>query len=136
MRRLLPILAVLALAGGCDSGTDVDLTMADVAGTYVATTLTSTDGATTDHLAEGSEITIVLSEAGTTTGRMFIVGGEEDGSDYDVDLTGTWSLDGTTVEFSHAADTFLRDMPFTYSGGRLSGTATFGVAVEAVLTRQ
>jgi hypothetical protein len=135
MNRFLSTVVLLTMAG-CGSGTDVELTMADVAGSYEATTLTTTSGSTTDHLAQGSEIAIVLMENGTTTGRMFIVGGDEDGGDYDVDLTGTWSLSGRTVEFSHDADTFLRDMPFAYSDGRLSGTAVFGTEVEAVLTRQ
>lgn len=51
--------------------------------------------------------------------------------------SGTWSLEGNVVEFSHEADTFLRDMAFQFEDGRLSGDETFGdVRVRIVMERR
>jgi len=54
-----------------------------------------------------------------------------------MDLAGTWALDNTSVRFDYAADTFLRDMTFSYSSNRLSGEATFSrVTINVVLREQ
>jgi len=105
--------------------------MSEVAGTYVASrnggtthgVLTSTTGAqTTDHLAAGATITLQLHADGTTTGHAFIPDPQEP---LDADLTGTWSLSGSTVHLSHAEDTFLRDITFDATGDALVAEATF-----------
>lgn len=126
-------IAVLALAVfviGCESTTELgetDLTAADVAAAYEATTLTTTTaGEVTDELAAGAQLRITLEEDGATSGRLFVPGGDEDGSDFDADLAGTWGIDGETVTFDHPADTFVRNMPFEYQNGRLVGERTFG----------
>ncbi len=112
-------------------------TVQDVAGTYEATTFTTEEaGTTTDRLAAGASITLTLGADGSTTGRLFVPGGAEDGSDFDADLTGTWTLSESTVELAHDADTFMRDMPFAVDGSRLVGEATFsGVMIRVVLTK-
>lgn len=53
-------------------------------------------------------------------------GALDGGGDFDADLAGSLTLNGDTVTFDQAADTFLRDMPFEYRDGRLVGDATFG----------
>jgi hypothetical protein len=123
----------LALLTACSDALTVD----DLAGSYSATTFTTQEGsATTDWLTGGASIHVTLSAAGNTSGRLFVPGGNEDGSDLDADLTGTWALAGSQVTFQHSADTFLRDMPFTVDAGRLIGEATFsGVTVRVVLER-
>ena len=99
-----------------------------VAGTYRATLFTMEEaGVTTDWLALGASVTLVLNADGTTAGRVFVPGGGQAGSDFDVDLTGNWKLDGTTLVLDHAAETFLRQMPLSVEGSRLSGAHTFGV---------
>ena len=71
---------------------------------------------------------------GTTTGRLFVPGGNEDGSDLDEDLTGTWSLSNSTVTFSQTADTFIRDAEFTATHDLLTGEGTFnGSTIQLVL---
>ena len=42
----------------------------------------------------GSTVAITLATNGTTTGRLFVPGGADDGSDLDGDLAGTWTLSG------------------------------------------
>ncbi|MFN2565350.1 MAG: hypothetical protein ABR499_10120 [Gemmatimonadaceae bacterium] len=121
---------LLAAAVGCGSATAPSVQA--VAGTYAATQLNTTaNGTTTDQLAAGASITLTLNPNGTTSGE-FIVPGE-----LDEDLTGTWTLNGTTVELSHSADTFLRDMPFQVQGNALVGDQTFGgTRVRVRLVRQ
>jgi hypothetical protein len=134
MRKTLVLAAAsLTLLPGCSDTLTVD----DLAGSYSATTFTTREaGATTDWLAAGAFINLTLTATGNTTGRVFVPGGNEDGSDFDADLTGTWALAGSQVTFQHSADTFLRDMSFAVDAGRLTGEATFsGVTVRVVLER-
>jgi hypothetical protein len=120
-------LALAAILVGCGDDDGFSPTVDTVAGTYAASVLTLTTlTGTVDLLAEGSEITVTLSTDGTTEGHAFIPEGGEDGGDFEEDLTGTWALDSTTVTFDHEADTFIRDVDFTASRGRLSGEITGG----------
>jgi hypothetical protein len=111
--------------------------MESVAGTYSASEFAVLEGGTTtDVFAAGGSITLTLAGAGTTTGRVFVPAGGENGADFDEDLAGTWALRDSTVTLDHAADTFLRDMTFTVRGRQLFGEETFtGVTVSIVLTR-
>lgn len=150
-RKKLPTLTVILLFGaglgacGDDDGFGPEpIDQGDVAAAYEATTFTSTtDGETTDQLAEGAEFDITLNADGTTSGQLFVPGGAEDGGDFDVSLDGTWSFDGATdqVEFEHTADTFVRDMTFTAvradGAVQLRGDETFaGTTIEVALEQQ
>ncbi len=134
LRFASPILCAAALACSDTAAP----TTAEVAGSYRATTFTAVESSgTTDLLAQGSLLNMVLTAEGGTTGRLFAPGGDEDGSDLDADLTGTWVLHGDTVEFDHAADTFVREMPFVFANGTLSGEATFsGTSLRVVMQKQ
>lgn len=136
VRRWFPMLfaaALMVVIPACDSDpAETDDPAALVVGDYIAeeelgafrlTTLV--DGVETDWLAQGAIIEMTLHANGTTTGRMFIPGADEDGGDFEADLTGTFTVTGSVVEFDHAADTFIRDMPFTWVDGRLTGDRTF-----------
>lgn len=98
---------------------------AAVAGSYHATALITIEGGQrVDHIANGSTINIVLTPQGTTTGTIhFAAAGGDPG--FDASLAGTWELDGAWVTFDHAADTFLRDMIFTWHLGQLAANDTF-----------
>ena len=107
-----------------------------VAGRYEATTLVVIeDTGSFDALSAGADIEITLHENGTTTGLFFVPGGDDDGSDFDADLTGTWTVtdDGSRVRLSHAADTFLRDVDLQVRGNTLVSNEG---GVQLVLTRQ
>lgn len=132
-----PIVLILPALLACGDATSP--TIATVAGSYVATLFTVQDGATPaeDLIAGGGLITLTLRTDRTTSGRLFVPGGGEMGQDFDVDLAGTWTLDGTIVTLDHAADTFLRDMPLTVANNRLEGQHIFGSATVSVeLERQ
>jgi hypothetical protein len=123
--RLAPAALVLLLAcGGSDSFTPTEET---VAGTYEASAFTATSfSGTTDLLLAGAIVDATLAPDGTTSGRLFVPGGAEDGSDLDEDLTGTWTLTGQTVTFDHAADTFITDVEFIAGRNTLTAEGTFG----------
>lgn len=132
LKKLATTVALGAVALiGCDDATEPD--MATVAGSYQATTFVGhTETGDIDVLAEGGSLTMTLTATGTTTGSLFVPGGEEDGTDAVVDLSGTWTLDGDEVTFDHDSDTFLRDVTFTYEGGRLISSSVYA---DVVLTR-
>ena len=127
--------AVLFLAA-CDSPTEPP-TVASVAGEYTATEFrVTTPGESVDLLQEGVELDIDLRADGTTAGRLFAPGLDEDGGDLDADLAGRWTLQGDTVRFQHDADTFLRDMDFIAQGSRLEGNRDFGGARIRITLRK
>lgn len=135
LRSPAVLLAAVALLAGCQDdvlGPDMEA----VAGTYTATEfrITTTSGAE-DILTMGGHITISLASDGTTTGSIFVPAFDGD-AEVSESLDGTWSLAGRTVEFSHAVDTFLRDMSFRYTdAGTLVGDELFTDGlVEVVLT--
>lgn len=121
----LVVLGVLLAACGEDDG--FSPSEENVAGTYSAAefTLTDADG-TLDLLALGAEVDVILAADGTTSGHLFVPGGGEGGEDFESDLTGTWSLDGSIVTFGQAGDNLLPDVEFMASRDRLTGEATFG----------
>jgi hypothetical protein len=133
-RLAAPVVCAVALACGDPAAP----TVADLAGSYSATTLTWQDSTgTTNWLAQGSSLSIVLMANDSTRGRLFVPGGDENGADLEADLAGSWVLRGDTVEFDQAADTFVRDMPFVFAGGKLAGQATFsGGTVRVVMVKQ
>jgi len=113
------------------------VTVGDVAGSYAASTFTITEGGEVDDLlSEGGRLDLALDLSGAANGHMFVVGADEDGSDFAVDLTGIWMLEDSQATFDFAQDTFLDDVVFTFAEGRLTSEATFGAeTICVVLTR-
>lgn len=134
-RRIVPLVLVLTtLIIGCGDDPYAP-TIDEVIGSYVLTDLVVTQGtATNDLIAEGVTADITLLTDGTTTGTLFIPASVNiDGVDLNDDLAGTWSLRGDKIDFDHSADTFLRDVEWTYSEGQISVDAGW---IFAVLDRQ
>jgi hypothetical protein len=128
-------LTLFTLALACKDSTEP--TMAGVAGTYNATTfITTTSGTATNQLARGATLSIVLTAQGTVTGAL-VIPADAANPAVNESMSGTWSLNGSTVSFSQTADTFVRDMAFTFTNGTLVGDQTFsGTRIQATLTRQ
>jgi hypothetical protein len=124
---------VLSLAACGDKGVT---SPSDLAGTYIATQLTTTTGGvTTNQLAAGASVTLVLAADGRTTGRLFVPASTSPAVDQS--LTGTWSIVNNDIDLNSTADTFLRDMLFRVSGNTLVGDQTFGATrIQIVLTKQ
>lgn len=137
--QFLAVAGLALLACGDDGFSP---TVETVAGDYQATTLTATQATGTVNLLQGGgSLMLTLLVNGGTTGRLFIPGGGETGEDLDVDLTGSWTLTGSTVTFLQpGADTFIRDMTFTAGPNSIRGEETFpttggDITITVVLTR-
>jgi hypothetical protein len=128
MRSLLGAPTALAFAVlliGCGDDDSFSPTVENVSGSYSAASFTLATGTgTIDLLALGADVTAVLEPDGTTTGHLSVPGGGEGGEDVEEDLTGAWTLSGTTVTFDMESDTFLRDVEFTAGENTLTGEFT------------
>ena len=138
MRTVIRRMALgLALAAAACSDETFDPTNENVAGAYSAETFTiTTAGGVEDLLALGAEVTITLAADGTTTGRLFVPDGEEEGGDLERDLTGTWTLADAIVTFDHESDTFIRDVQFTATEDRLTSEGLFGPQTLRLVLRK
>ena len=125
MRIPYLLLVAVALGAACgDSTGNGTLTLDDVAGAYHATRFEREEGGiVTDELALGASIDLTLAANGSTTGTLFVPMGNSDGTDFQADLTGTWTLNGQAVTLSHPSATFLVDVVFAYTPGTLSGAS-------------
>lgn len=131
-------LAAVALAGCGGSDNPFSPTISNVAGTYNATsfTATSTELGTINLLSAGATVRVVLDPDGTTTGHIFVPDLGQEGGELDADLTGTWTLSGSTVTFSQTADTFIRDVEFTAAQNSLESEGTFeGTTIHLALAK-
>ncbi len=133
LSRLFIALSCVALIAACGDGGSSTTGIsggssypATVDGTYSATVVTLTEaGGSTDLLAEGVVISLVLTPGGATTGTMTVPAAySESGEEEILSLNGTYTYDATTgiVTLAHAADTFLRDTTWHAKGTQLKGT--------------
>lgn len=131
--RLCVALSCVVLVAACGEGGPTTTGIsggssypATVDGTYSATVVTLTEaGGSTDLLAEGVVISLVLTPGGATTGTMTVPAAySESGEEEILSLNGTYTYDATTgiVTLAHAADTFLRDTTWHAKGTQLKGT--------------
>ena len=133
-RRLSAASLVLALFGCGDAAGP---TAHSVGGSYRATSflVTGADGST-DYLAAGATLFLTLRPAGQVVeGRLTIP--EALGGPLEVDLSGTFVLDGEWVRIRNASDTFVRSVPWRIGDGTLTAAdeAGGGARVSATLTR-
>jgi hypothetical protein len=144
-RRIAALATFATLAfTACEApGEPVD-PRAAVVGTYLADEsfgaielTTVANGVTVDWVAAGAQVELELRRDGTTAGHVVVPEADDGQEDFEADLTGTWTISGNTIQLSHSADTFLRDMPLTVRAGALEGDETFGdVRVRLVLARR
>jgi hypothetical protein len=78
-----------------------------------------------DELAAGSTLNLNLASNGTTSGHLHVAASASN-PELDADMTGTWREDGNVVTVSQAADTFVKDMPFTLSNDPVNGWILVG----------
>ncbi|HKR09567.1 MAG TPA: hypothetical protein VJS39_10285 [Gemmatimonadaceae bacterium] len=113
---------------------------ATLAGNYTATQWVTTGGSgQTNQIVAGSTLTITLNSNGSTTGHMHLVASAGNPA-VDADMAGTWTLIGSTVQFTQSADTFVKDMQFgvVANGAKwaLEGDQVFsGTRVQLTLTQ-
>ena len=128
--RALILTVALASLGACSDSTEP----ASLAGQYTATKFTSTlDDTTIDILGGGASISITLTNAGTTTGRLFVPASLTGGTDFEASMDGTYTVSNGAITFQQNADTFFRDLTFTQTGNTLVGSGVFGGATDSVV---
>lgn len=134
-RATAALVCAVSLSVAACGNDDTPVSPLTIAGTYTATQLTTTTGGvTTNQLAAGASVTLVLSPDGSTVGRLFVPASTSPA--LDVSLNGTWSLSNRDVDLTSSADTFLRDMLFRVDGNTLVGDQTFGATrIQIVLTK-
>ena len=124
--------SLLLLAAGC--GDDPEVT------TYAATTfqVTQTGQNPTNILAAGGSLTINIFADNSTTGSLFIPASAAGGTTFTANMVGTANFSGTTVTFTQASDTFVRDLTFTVVGSTLQVTNQIlsGTTYNITLTKQ
>lgn len=112
---VLPLIALAFAVGACDDDGPTDPSVGDVVGVYSATEFRIVEGEDeTDILAEGGSIILDLAPDGTMQAQVFAPGAEEGGGDLDVNVFGTWELEGSIVTLDHDEDFFLRDIDFRF----------------------
>ena len=122
----------LSLAVGCSD----PLTPESIVGTYAASTFALSGGVTEDVLTVGGILTITFHPGGTTSGGLFVpaASSASGGVDSTADMAGTFTLENDSFILTQAADSFVRDLAWTYDGGLINGTGTFsGVTITVVL---
>jgi hypothetical protein len=133
---LIGLPALLLACGGSDEPSS-----SAYAGSYVATSWTTTgNSGHQDQLLAGSTLQITLNPNGTTTGHLHVAASGANPV-FDADMGGTWTVNANVIEFTQAADTFVRNMIFTVGSNiqgiiTLTGDKTFsGTQIQITLTR-
>jgi len=117
MDRLRLAVIGLSLAVAACGSDPVSLTTTDVAGTYLSTRFEA-DGV--DILSAGGSLVLVLAIDGMVSGSM-VIPAEIAGEPLDVDMAGTYTVDGDRLSFQQSGDSFVRDAEWTWSDGVLEG---------------
>jgi hypothetical protein len=122
-------LALLMIVG-CDSN---PLVVDTLSGDYFLKRLvmTSSNGTQTDLAAAGAKSSLTLTTDGRSTGSLFLPSTPQTGPATTLDLAGHWSQVEGVVVITTNADTFVRDIPFTWTGSQLESDRTSnGVRVQ------
>lgn len=123
---VVPALCLAFLLAGCDSDpAEPDIT---VEGSWTADSFIA-EGV--DVLAAGASLTLILDD-GQVSGSLDVP--EAVGGPATADMAGSYEVDGAVVRFTQAADTFVRDAVWTWSGDVMEGVFGSG-AVTVRLVR-
>lgn len=135
MTRLRRFLALAALAvsvvllPACDSQEEDT-----PAGLYLTSRFeVEIDGEPTNVLAAGGRLEMVLRTNGTAWGRLVVPAELAEGEETEIEFEGTYSVSDDRVTFDHEADTFIRDVTWTYDSRRLEAQTD---EITVVLVRQ
>jgi hypothetical protein len=117
------VLAFAVSAAACgDSNAPTGVPVGDYTAIQFVTTGSSGQR---NELAAGSTLTLNLASNGTTSGHLHVAASASNPV-LDADMTGTWREEGNVVTVSQAADTFVKDMPFTLSNDPVNGWILVG----------
>jgi hypothetical protein len=139
MRSLPRVFALALLALGVKSCADSPTEVGSPVGSFAATRFTIVDiTGTHDLLPAGARLDLTLAAGGSASGTLVVPDGESGSDVLTASMAGTWTLQGSTLTFDQAEDTFVRDTPFILkSSNRIEADKVFsGTRVLLTLTRQ
>ena len=136
IRRVVLVLLALLVAGACRNPEDPD----PLVGTYYATTFTmSTPGqGTVNVLAAGGSLGLNVANNYAVTGTMIIPASVNGGATRIVSMNGVLDTAGTGIRFVQAANSFVRELTFTFVDDRLEAVnqTVDGTTYDLILARQ
>jgi hypothetical protein len=119
---LLALAISVAACGGDSTSPSTD----PPAGNYNAITFVTTGSSgQRDELAAGGSLQMTLHPDHTSSGHLHIAASSSSPV-FDADMAGTWTASGNVVTISQAADTFVRNMPFTLDLDPVNGYVLLG----------
>ena len=134
--RPIALLLALLVVGACSNPADPD----PLVGTYYATTFTvSAPGqGTVNVLAVGGSLGLNVATNYVVTGTLIIPPGLNGGTTLTASMAGVLDTAGTSFRFVQPADTFVRDLSFTFTDNRFEalGQVVDGRTYDLILTRQ
>jgi hypothetical protein len=138
MIKRAPILIATAVLVACGGDSTAPST---VSGPYVATEFVTTGSSgQTNQILAGSTVSLILASNGSVTGHLHVA--PTNGNPvFDADMAGTWAQTGSTITFTQAADTFIRNMTFSVVANgsiwQLVGDQVFsGTRIQLTLSQQ
>lgn len=119
---LLALAVSIAACGGDSTSPSTD----PPAGNYNAITFVTTGtSGQRDELLAGGSLQLELDPDHKSSGHLHVAASS--GSPvFDADMAGTWTANGNVVTVSQAADTFVRNMPFTLELDPVKGYVLLG----------
>jgi len=136
-RSVFATVAMLGTRAAC--GDDGAIGSGSIAGTYTATTcrLKPPSSSEINVLAQGGNLSIVISGNSTTTGTLNLPAIVTGGAALQTSMAGAVDRNGNSVSFEQTADTFVRDLYWTVSGNTITVTnqSVSGATWTIVLTR-
>jgi hypothetical protein len=136
--KTAPMLIGVAAMIAC--GSDSTGPPSPLVGSYNAVEFTTTGSSgQTNQILAGSTLSINLSANGSTTGHLHIAASGGTAA-FEADMAGTWAQTGSSVKFSQAADTFVKNMTFAVtaagSSWELVATQVFsGTEIKLTLSQ-
>ena len=119
---LLALAISIAACGGDSTSPSTD----PPAGSYNAITFVTTGtSGQRDELLAGGSLQLALDPEHKSSGHLHVAASSASPV-FDADMAGTWTANGNVVTVSQAADTFVRNMPFTLELDPVKGYVLLG----------
>lgn len=133
------LVAIVAVGTLAACGEDGAIAPDAIVGVYTATTfrVTPTDAAEIDVLEEGGSLVITVGGGDVTTGSLVLPATVTGTAALQASMAGNAVRNGSGVTFNQTADTFVRDLNWTYANNAISVTnqSVGGATYTIVLTR-
>lgn len=125
LQKSAALLAIAITVAGCGGDSTSPSTDPPVGNYNAITFVTTGSSGQKDELAAGGSLQLELDSDHTSSGHLHVAASSSSPV-LDADMAGTWAASGNVVTFSQAADTFVRNMPFTLELDPVNGYVLLG----------